>query len=197
MDISFDTIAKAWRLLTTDGDRVQELQKMVPFLNRPSMIRLKKIGENDRFTKMQFYNFVQAVDKSSDIPYVKNMIVTWLKKISSDVQLVIGSDEELTVIISHETKFDEAAVPIYKRDPKTNTIKRAYRCIGGAKDGRRVSSPDQCLVAPDVEKRAKFAISKREKAGAASVKRKKTKITNIVSRKLRKANQRLKKARGF
>ncbi len=91
----------------------------------------------------------------------------------------------------------EAAISIFKRDPKTNKKMTYYKCIGGKKNGRRVSDPNKCIGVPDPVKKIKFAITKRAKYGQASKSKKKTQLTNITARRIRKANQRLTKARGF
>ena len=99
--------------------------------------------------------------------------------------------------LRHELGMNEAAISIFKRDPKTNKSKRYYKCIGGKKHGRRVANPNDCIGFPDFAKKMKFAMSKRQKAGQASIGKKKTQITNIMAKRIRKANMRLKKARGF
>ena len=99
--------------------------------------------------------------------------------------------------LRQELGMNEAAISIFKRDPKTNKSKKYYKCIGGKKHGRRVANPNDCIGFPDFAKKMKFAMSKRQKAGQASIGKKKTQLTNIMAKRIRKANMRLKKARGF
>ena len=99
--------------------------------------------------------------------------------------------------MSKDLKFNEAAISVFKRDPKTNKKKTQYKCIGGKKNGRKVADPNACIGVPDPAKKIKFSITKRAKYGQASKSRKKTQLTNITARRISKANQRLKKARGF
>jgi hypothetical protein len=193
--LNFDTIRAAWDKLRTE--RETELQKLAPNLSNPGEIYLKKIREDDNYIILQFNGFSNAVDQTQAIPQVKRMIVEWIRKYSMEVQIMPGDLTTLMVRVSKETKFSEAAISIFKRDPKTNKAKKAYRCVGGKKDGRRVSNPDQCIGVPDFNKKMNFAISKRTKYGQATKSKTKTKLTNIISKRVRKANQRLKKARGF
>lgn len=193
--LNFDTIRAAWDKLRTE--RETELQKLAPNLSNPGEIYLKKIREDDNYIILQFNGFSNAVDQTQAIPQVKRIIVEWIRKYSMEVQIMPGDLTTLMVRVSKETKFSEAAISIFKRDPKTNKAKKAYRCVGGKKDGRRVSNPDQCIGVPDFNKKMNFAISKRTKYGQATKSKTKTKLTNIISKRVRKANQRLKKARGF
>lgn len=193
--LNFDTIRAAWDKLRTE--RETELKKLAPNLSNPGEIYLKKIREDDSYIIIQFNGFSNAVDQTQAIPQVKRMIVEWIRKYSMEVQIMPGDLTTLMVRVSKETKFSEAAISIFKRDPKTNKAKKAYRCVGGKKDGRRVSNPDQCIGVPDFNKKMNFAISKRTKYGQATKAKTKTKLTNIISKRVRKANQRLKNARGF
>ena len=113
------------------------------------------------------------------------------------VQQVRSNNEDLIVRMSKELKMTEAVVSVFKRDPKTNKRKNYYKCVGGKKNGRKVSNPNDCIGVPDPAKKIKFSITKRAKYGQASASRKKTQLTNVTARRLKKANQRVKKARGF
>jgi len=197
MSITFENVAKAWKKLVSDDEKLMAMTRFAPSLVRPSAIKLKNIPRNDGKLHIRFYGFEAASDSSSGIPLIKRMIVNWMKKISESVQIVDSGASDLNLLISTEMRFDEAAIPIYKRDPKTNKIKRGYKCIGGRKDGRRVSDPNACIMAPDIAKRIQFQITKRAKKGQSAKAKTRTKLTNIVSKRLRKANTRLKKARGL
>ena len=99
--------------------------------------------------------------------------------------------------LRQELGMNEAAISIFKRDPKTNKSKKYYKCIGGKKHGRRAANPNDCIGVPDFNKRMKLAMTKRQKSAQASIGKKKTQLTNIMAKRIRKANMRLKKARGF
>lgn len=196
-NIDFDTIADAWKRLITDADRIDSMKVEAPSLVYPNAIRMKNISQDDSSVQIQFFGFETASDGAQGIPIIKRMIVNWLKQISSMVQVINTGTGDLVVRVSTLSKFTEVAIPIYRRNPKTNKITRVSKCVGGSKAGRKVSDPNSCMTYPDVEKKANLSISKRARAGQITNQRTKTKLTNIVSRRVRKANQRLKKARGF
>lgn len=196
-ELSFDVIAQAWKRLLNAPDKINAMKTTAPDLLYPEAIRLKNVGETNGTLRLRFYGFEAASESTNGIPIIKRMIVNWLKKISDSVQTMDSTSSDLNVLISTSMKFTEAAITIYQRDPKTNKVKRKYKCIGGKKDGKRVSDPNQCLQYPDVAKKISLSISKRAKYGQRSKARTKTKLTNIVSKKVRKANQRLKNARGL
>lgn len=197
-ELNFDTVAKAWKRLINDADKVNSMRTEAPTLAHPQAIRLKNAGnDKDGMMHIIFYGFDAASDSSQGIPTIKRMVLNWLKRISDHVQVIDSADTELSLRVSYRTKFTEAAVSIFHRDPKTNKVTRKYKCIGGRKDGRRVSNPDQCLQYPSVAKKISLSISKRAKHGQRSKNRTKTKLTNIVSKRVRKANARIKRARGI
>jgi len=195
--INFKTITKMWKSLLTDPDSVTSMKKHAPSLEHPTAIHLKKLNEGDGVLKLQFYGFVAASNNTDGVPMIKRVVVNWIKQYAADVKVIASDKGTLLLNISTQRRFDEAAVTVFRRDPKTNKVKRVYKCIGGRKDGRRVSDGSQCLQYPNVEKRISLSISKRAKAGQAKRARTKTKLTNIVAKRVRKANNRLKKARGF
>ena len=111
---------------------------------------------------------------------------------------ILGDPADGTFVTITPTRGTmEAAISIFKRDPKTNKSKRYYKCIGGKKHGRRMANPNDCIGFPDFMKKMKFAMTKRQKPGQAGLGKKKTQLTNIMAKRIRKANTRLKKARGF
>lgn len=195
--VDFDTIADAWKRLINDDDRVDNMKVEAPSLVYPNAIRIKNISQDESSLRIQFFGFETASNGTAGIPIIKRMIVNWLKQISSMVQVVNAGTGDLVVNISTMSKFTEVAVPVFRRNPKTNAITRVSKCVGGAKAGRKVSNPNSCMTYPDVEKRANLSISKRARAGQIVQQKTKTKLTNIVSRRVRKINQRMKKARGF
>jgi hypothetical protein len=196
-DLDYKTIVNAWKRMIDDPAKVMAMQVEAPSLLHPTAIRVKNVPSSDNEIRLRFYGFDAASGDSHGIPIIKRMIMNWLKRISTHVQIIDSGTSDLNLIVSNDMRFTEAAIPIFKRDPKTNKMKRAYKCIGGIKNGRRVSDPDQCLQYPSVDKKIKLAISKRTKHGQRTLSRTKTKLTNIMSRRVRKANQRLKNARGI
>lgn len=193
--LDFETLKTAWSKLRQD--RESDLKRMVPDLSDPQEIYLKRVSEDDTRLVVQFAGLRRAVQNQNSIPQVKRLIMTWVRNFSLDAQQGRSDTDNLLVSLSKELKFGEAAISIFKRNPKTNKKQTAYRCIGGKKDGRRVSNPNDCIGVPDPGKKIKLAITKRGKYGQAAKSRKKTQLTNITAKRIRKANSRLKKARGF
>ena len=193
--LTFDILKSAWNRLKKE--RAVDLKKLAPDLTDPDEIYVKRVSEDEVELAVQFSGFRAAVQDQTSIPQVKRVIMTWLKNMSVSVQLARSDENTLLVRLSKDTKFSEAAISIFKRDPKTNKKMTYYKCIGGKKNGRRVSDPNNCIGVPDPTKKIKFAISKRAKYGQASKSKKKTQLTNITARRIKKANQRLTKARGF
>jgi len=193
--LTFETLKDAWEKLRSA--RAVEMRKVAPGLSDPDAIYIKRVSESDVELAVRFAGFSHAVEQQSSIPQVKRLVINWLKYISMSVQQVRSDDDTLVVRLAKELKLSEAAISIFKRDPKTNKKKNYYKCVGGKKNGRRVANPNDCIGVPDPAKKIKFAITKRAKYGQAAKSRKKTQLTNVTARRIRKANQRLTKARGF
>ena len=200
-ELDFETLKKAWRI--TRKEREDDLKTIAPTLASPDEIYIKRIGESPDELVVQFLGFENAVDDATTIPQVKRLIINWLKRSAQDVRLQPSDQNTMIVRVSKDLKFDEstnkfqeAAISVLRRDPKSNKPKRVYRCIGGKKSGRKVATPDNCLGVPDWNKKMKLNITKRTKPGHQAVAKKKTQLTNIMSKRIRKANQRVKKARG-
>ena len=194
-ELDFDTLKASWQKLVKN--RSVEMKRIAPDLSEPDEIYLKRVTESDVMLAVRFAGLTKAVNTRSSIPQVKRLIINWLKNVAMDVQQARSDDDTLIVRMSKELKMTEAAVSVYKRDPKTNKRKTYYKCVGGKKNGRKVADPNDCIGVPDPAKKIKFSITKRAKYGQASKSRKKTQLTNVTARRIKKANQRLKKARGF
>ncbi len=193
--ITFENLKKAWDTLKTE--RSAELRKLSPNLNNPKEITLRRTGEDQEYLTVQFSGFENATDDVNYVPQVKRLVLLWLRKISDDIRTMRSDPDSLIVKMDKGSKVEEASISVFKRDPKTNTRKNYYRCIGGLKNGKKVSSPDKCVGVPDFAKKTKMKMTKRAKSGQMGLGRKKTQLTNVISRKIRKANVRIKKARGF
>ncbi|RMH14956.1 MAG: hypothetical protein D6698_11925 [Gammaproteobacteria bacterium] len=167
-------------------------RKNVPLPISDKQLNIEMLDDN----KIKISGFA-LLDKSGDLKSaVLLYITTALKKrnIPAKIDPIENVDE---IVIDIDDILNEVAVRIFKRDPKTNKIKTAFKCIGGLKDGRRVSNPDECLSKPDIQKRIRAAINSRKKRSTMKMKRKITQKTNLMSRRAKNANKRLKKARGI
>ena len=69
-----------------------------------------------------------------------------------------------------------------------NKVVRKFRCAGGKRHGRVVSSPQQCFAAPDLKKRMKLKITKARLGARMIRKSKKTKRVNAASRRVAALN---------
>lgn len=198
--LEFSSIASAWKTITGDSIKRDELRTITPGFTNPSAIRIKLVQDEEDQFHIRFYGFEKAIEDSGrtdTISMAKRTIQNWLTTLSTSVRIIPSTPNDLNLIIGKERKFTEAAIPVFRRDPKTNKVKRAYKCIGGRKDGRRVSDPDQCLQYPNVAKKMSLSVTRRGKYGQSVKSRTRTKLTNIVAKRVRKANQRMKKARGI
>lgn len=193
--ITFENLKSAWDRLKTE--RSAELRRLSPNLSTPEEITLRRTGEDEGSLTVQFSGFENATDDVNYVPQVKRLVLLWLRKISDDIRTMRSDPDSLIVKMDKGSKVEEASIGVFKRDPKTNTRKNYYKCIGGLKNGKKVSSPDKCVGAPDFKKKTKMKMTKRAKSGQMGMGRRKTQLTNIVSKKIRKANTRFKKARGF
>ena len=68
-------------------------------------------------------------------------------------------------------------------------VVRKYRCMGGARQGRVVSSPQQCYAPFDLKKRAKMRMLKARMGNRMVRKTKKTKRTSPASRRVAQMNK--------
>ena len=70
-----------------------------------------------------------------------------------------------------------------------NKVVRKFRCAGGKRHGRIVSSPQQCFAAPDIKKRMKLKITKARLGSRMVRKAKKTKRVNPASKRVAALNR--------
>lgn len=84
-----------------------------------------------------------------------------------------------------ESSLDEKQV--WARSGKK--VVRKYRCSGGSRKGRVVSSMSQCFAAPDIKKRAQLKKTKARLGGKMARKARRTKRTNPASRRVQSLNR--------
>jgi hypothetical protein len=68
-------------------------------------------------------------------------------------------------------------------------VVRKYRCSGGRRDGRIVSTAQQCFAPLDFKKSARFKRTKARLGGKMTRKSKRTKRTNPASRRVQALNK--------
>jgi hypothetical protein len=190
----YKKIEKAWNELSET--QASEFKKRVPSLVSLSSIHIEKDKETLDRVVVVFSNFTNAVEKSSDIANLKAVIRDWLKQIGM-VRIKRSGAETLILELSNVeiSNLDEAVVKVFTR--KDNKLVPAMKCLGGPKNGQRTQDVATCMEPPSYARRTARKVSSRKNKGAIAKKRQKTKLTNIIGRKrLKKANDRLKKARG-
>ena len=67
---------------------------------------------------------------------------------------------------------------------------RKYRCMGGKRHGRIVSSPEQCFAPINVQQKVRMKITRKKLGARMMRKAKRTKRTNPASRALKNLNRR-------
>jgi len=67
---------------------------------------------------------------------------------------------------------------------------RKYRCMGGKRHGRIVSSPEQCFAPINVQQKVRMKITRKKLGARMMRKAKRTKRTNPASRALKHLNRR-------
>lgn len=85
-----------------------------------------------------------------------------------------------------ENKIDEKQVWA----KSGNKAVRKYRCSGGMRKGRVVSSMTQCFAAPDLKKRVNMKKTKARLGGRMARKARRTKRINPVSKRIASLNKR-------
>ncbi len=133
----------------------------------------------------------------SNMTRLRKLLYDWAKEEFGDVKIAASQFGMMILSIKDDTLLDEASIQVFKRNPKTNKITKAYKCIGGRKDGRKVSNPSSCTKPPDPYKRIKFNQVKRASAGSTKFKKASMKLNNLAYKRSIAANKRLTKARKF
>ena len=72
---------------------------------------------------------------------------------------------------------------------KGSSIVRKYRCTGGSRKGRVVSTPTQCFKAIDLKKRVNLKKTKARLGAKMARKAKRTKRVNPASKLLKRLNK--------
>lgn len=190
----FKLIEHAWSRIIKE--QAAEFKQRVPSLVSLSVISLDKEFEDRNKCVIIFTEFNEAVQEAKDIPLLKETIKRWLQKIG--FVRIRRSDNNSFIVELTDVKarqVDEAVVKVFTR--KNNTLVPAMKCLGGPKNGQRTQDVKTCMEPPSYARRTARKVSARKNKGSIAKKRQKTKLTNIIGRKrLKKANDRLKKARG-
>lgn len=104
--LTFDDIKAAWKKMIKT--RESDLKQVEPNFTSPENLYMKLIEEQPNMLTIQFLGFENAVEQSTYIPQAKRVILSWLKRISMNVQTMRGTPDTLLVRIRTETKFDES-----------------------------------------------------------------------------------------
>jgi len=190
----YEIVQKAWERIATE--QVVEFKQRVPSLISLDTISLSKEAEDDNHCIVVFNDIGKAVQDATDIPLLKATIKKWLQQIAF-VRIQRSDNTSFIIELSdfRPRRVSEAVVKVFVR--KNNTLVPAMKCLGGPKNGQRTKDVATCMEPPSFARRTARKISARKNKASISKKRTKTKLTNIIgTRRLKKANDRLKKARG-
>jgi hypothetical protein len=190
-----------WEELKANTGLINPIIKSVPSLNTLKDIEITVDSESDQgVCEISFYNLDTSVDEFDEVPVLKKELIRWMRSFC-DVRIRLSA--EIPVMKVTLTYFKDQGLPPMKEAVERafkrsgNQIVRVYKCVGGPKDGRRVSDPDECMKAINVNRRMAVKQSARKNAGKIQKAKAKTQMVNIVSRnRLKKATKRLKKVLG-
>jgi hypothetical protein len=85
-----------------------------------------------------------------------------------------------------ETELDEKQIWA----KSGNKAVRKYRCSGGSRKGRIVSTMSQCFAAPNIKKRIAMKKTKARLGGKMTRKARRTKKINPISKRIASLNKR-------
>lgn len=156
----------------------------------PSVIKLSMESRKLDSFVAKFDGFT-GIDQNK-IEMFKGEIIDWAKKVGN-VKILKSHPESLFLEISGE--IAEAVIKVFKA--QGGKIVPTFRCIGGPKNGKKASDPSICMSPPNIKRRQAMRKAARQHKGSIANKRMKAGRTNkLLRRKVTKANQRLRKARG-
>ncbi len=196
-----DIFKQKWEELEAMGPPNNPLIKAVPSLESLEDIDISiDSASPNGVCEVSFFNLTAVISGDQEVPILKREIIRWLRSFC-DVRLRMATDTSVLRVTL--TNFKDNGIPpvteaverAFKRSG--NQIVRVFKCVGGPKDGRRVSDPDQCLKAVNVNRRMAVKQAARKNAGKIQKSKTKNRMVNIVSRnRLNKATKRLKKVLG-
>jgi len=102
--ISYKILQNAWNKIKVD--KLQVFKKQIPSISDTSQILIKRVNEDVSSITISFSNIDSATANQKDIPLIKKMIITWLRKISTNVTIVRGNNLELIIKIDKDLKTD-------------------------------------------------------------------------------------------
>jgi hypothetical protein len=101
--MTFDMLKDAWDRMK--ALKAAEFKAMVPGLVGLPKITLKRVSEDEQHVTIEFGNLQQAMqDPMTDVPAFNKAVMSWLKRVSPQAQIVPGSQEALIVRIQKEIR---------------------------------------------------------------------------------------------
>jgi hypothetical protein len=171
------------------------ISSSVPSFSDSTVLRVNLVSGDDESILISVSGFERIVRDPNEINHVKMAILSIIDDMQVMTKKIRSTGNEIRLKVYKDSSLMEAVIKVFKR--KGNSLVPTLKCIGGQKDGKRVSDAKICMQAPSYNRRVGAKKGSKKKGSIARSKNK-TKVTNIVSRKrLSKANKRLKKARGF
>lgn len=191
--VSFKALKKIWN--DSISSLETEFRDNVPSLGSLENVQLELLGRDGKGILVAFNGLSTTVSDENEVNNLRKAIFGWLSSGSLSVKLGRSGAGEFALRLDGTfDSLEEAAVKVFKR--KGMKLVPSLKCVGGPKNGQKVSDPSICTKPPEFNRRTAVKKSARKNKGKMKAKRRKTQLTNIVSKRLTKANNRLKKARG-
>jgi len=146
--------------------------------------------------------YIRGIEKVFNSPgdnriaRLRRAIFKYFQARLKDIRVAPSTTDAMVLSIKQEA-LGEAAITVLRRDPKTNKIKKAYKCIGGRKNGKKVGDPKSCTTPPNPYKQIAMKKNMRMKSGSINAKKALTRLNNIAYKKALAANKRLAASRKF
>lgn len=190
----FEQVEKYWNAFkaTKGGD----LKTLVPNLQNLDNIQISQGRSNATMLEVTLSNLSMTVDDGQHVSLLKNYIIKYFKTFS-DVKIKNTGHDDLILYITNlrQPSVQEAALKVLKR--KGNTLVSTMKCISGPKKNQRVGNEKTCTAPLNTNMSIQRKISAKANKNQIKNKKKLTSIKSaVVHRRLVKANQMRKKARG-
>lgn len=105
-ELTFEILLKAWDRVKLE--KQAQLKRLVPGLSDASKIFIKRVAEDDSNLTISFQGLdVAVMDTQRDVPLLKNAILSWIRKFSSDAQIMRSDSPMLIIRISKDINLPQ------------------------------------------------------------------------------------------
>ena len=198
MQLTFQDIERTWNSLKGQREFYEVLSKSIPELTDLRPIKVYELQTSTpEKPQIGFENISLTVSSPDSVSEIKKFLSAWIGS-HFEFRKIKNSDiDKLNFLLTkkRDSKVDEAVQRTFKR--VGNKVKLTYKCVGGPKDGKRVSDPSQCTKAVNLKRRQARKQAARRSAGSIAKNRIKTRFAQVVARnRTKRANQRLNRVLG-